>query len=125
MPTEEYEININRYAKAFSQALQVEEKLTTKSINKLKLLQNELKLQDEHVALIEERVIKDWRDIKKTESFVGKIGLILFLLFFVALLCIYLVPVVGSFLWFVWFILFFIGFFSSRSLHSKLRRFNS
>ncbi|BAT54409.1 hypothetical protein NOS3756_33780 [Nostoc sp. NIES-3756] len=125
MSTEEYEININRYAKAFSQAVQVEEKLTTKSINKLKLLQNELKLQDEHVALIEDRIIKDWRDIQKQTSFINKIVLILFILFLVAGLCTYLIPVVGSFLWCVWIIFFFVGYFSSRSRDSKLRRFNS
>lgn len=125
MLTEEYEKNINRYAKAFSKAVQSEEKLTTKSINKLKLLQNELSLQDEHIALIEERIIKDWRDIQKQTSFINKIGLILFILFFVAGLCTYLIPVVGSFLWCVWIILFFVGYFRTSSRDSKLRRFNS
>ena len=125
MSTEQYERNLNRYVKAFSQAVQREDPLTTKSRNDLKRLQNELNLREDHIASVEERILIDWIDIKKTESFVDKIMLILSVLFLVAALCTYLVPVVGSLLWFVWIILFFVGYFSSLKRDSKKRRFNS
>lgn len=125
MSTEQYQRNINRYAKAFSQAVQREHPLTTKSINDLKRLQIELNIRDEHIAAIEERILRDWRDIEKTKSFVDNIGCTMGVLFIVAAICSALVPVVGGFLWFVWIILFFVASFSAGSRDSKLRRFNS
>ncbi len=125
MSAEQFERNLNRYAKAFSQAVQREDPLTTKSRNDLKRLQNELNLREDNIAPVEKSILRDWIDIKKYESFVSKIGFILFVLFFVALLCVNFVPVVGSFLWFVWVILFFVGYLSSLKRDSKKRKFNS